>query len=104
MDIYNANNFQVGDIIEATFQYNSRHPAFYKVVRRTPSTIYTKALDTYVVSHDGYGQNGLMMPLCDTFASDKVFTSRINKKRGTIRIADCLGHIWDGEPSAFYTD
>ena len=40
-DPYNAKDFMVGDILDASFQYTAKIPHFYKVVRRTPSMIFT---------------------------------------------------------------
>lgn len=103
-DMYNANDFCVGDIIEASFQYSARIPYFYEIVRRTAATIYCKRLRNKSISDDGYGQNGSCVPIRNEYESDKIYSGRINKKTGRLRINDCLAYLWNGEPSDYYTD
>ena len=101
---YNAHEFCVGDIIEASFQYSARIPQFFEIVRRTAATIYCKKLMKKSVSDDGYGQNGQCVPVRNKYASDKIYSGRINKKSGYVRIDSCLASLWDGNPSDYYTD
>ena len=103
-DMYNANDFCVGDIIEASFQYSARIPYIYEIIRRTAATIYCKRLRKESVSNDVYGQNGSCVPVRNEYESDKVYSGRINKKTGRLRINDCLAYLWNGEPSDYYTD
>lgn len=103
-DPYNASQFIVGDILEASFQYTARIPYFYEVVRRTAATIYCKRLKKKSVSDDGYGQNGSCMPIINEYDGDKIYSGRINKRSKYVKINDCLASLWDGKPSDYYTD
>ena len=44
------------------------------------------------------------IPVRNEYESDKVYSGRINKKTGRLRINDCLAYLWNGEPSDYYTD
>ena len=39
-DPYDATQFTVGDILDASFQYTSKIPHFYKIVRRTNAMVF----------------------------------------------------------------
>jgi hypothetical protein len=55
-----------------------------------------------VISDDGYGQNGQVMPNPDRIIGEEIM-GRI-KKGGYVRLNDNLACRWDGRPSDYYTD
>ena len=99
---YDATQFDVGDILDASFQYTAKIPHFYKVVRRTPSMIECVKLKQKNVTDDGYGQNGTCVPIENEIVNDKKYKGRIS--RGRVKIDGCIAKLWDGEPVDFYTD
>lgn len=102
-DPYNAEDFMVGDILDASFQYTAKIPHFYKVVRRTNAMIFTIRLNQKTVSHDGYGQNGTCVPVEDSDPENgKIYKGRIS--RGRLKLDGCLAKLWNGKPVDFYTD
>ena len=101
-DSYNARDFKVGDILDGSFHYTAKIPYFYKVVRRTPAMVFAVRLGKRVVSDDGYGQNGSVMPN-PTEVGEKIYKGRITKN-GYLRLDDCLCSLWDGKPVDFWSD
>lgn len=93
----------VGDIIEASFQYNCRIVRFYRITRRTNSTIWCVRLNNKIVSGNGYGQNGECVPKLDSDSENgKEYSGRIS--RGHVKIDGCYAYLWNGKPSSFYSD
>ncbi len=102
-DPYDATQFAVGDILDASFQYTAKIPYFYKIVRRTAAMIECVKLGQKVVSDDGYGQNGTCVPVEDNVLENgKKYKGRIS--RGRVKLDGCLAKLWNGEPVDFYTD
>lgn len=102
-DSYDANGFEVGDIIDGSFVYTSKQAHFYLVVRRTAKMIEMAPLEKKVVSDDGYGQNGTCVPT-ENKSSERLIKARINKG-GYLKIDKwTTGKLWNGKPVDFYTD
>lgn len=99
---YDARTFKVGEIIEASFSYGSRFPHFFVITRNSGKTIWAKEIGKKVISDDGYGQNGSVMPNPDRIIGEEIM-GRI-KKTGFVRLNDNLACRWDGKPSNYYTD
>lgn len=99
---YDARTFKVGEIIEASFSYRARFPHFFVITRNSGKTIWAKEIGKMVVSDDGYGQNGSVVPNPDKVIGEEVM-GRI-KKTGFVRLNDNLACRWDGKPSNYYTD
>lgn len=99
---YDARTFKVGEIIEASFSYTARFPHFFVITRNSGNTIWAKEIGKIVVSDDGCGQNGQVMPNPEVIKGSEIM-GRI-KKGGYVRLNDNLAYRWDGRPSDFYTD
>ena len=98
-------NKRRNDIIVCNFGYNCHLVNFYKVVGVTKSgkSVKIKQLKEKVVSHDGYGQAGLVVP-SDEFNSEKVLTRKIQEGswKPYIKVEDYMyGYKWDGKEVAF---
>lgn len=97
--------FNVNDIIVCNFGYNCHLVNFYKVVGVTKSgkSVKVRQLKEKVVSHDGCGQAGLVVP-SDEFNSEKVLTRKIQEGswKPYIKVEDYMyGYKWDGKEVAF---
>ena len=105
-DSWDANFFEVGQILDASFVYSAKIPKFFKITRRTKSTIWAVEIGQKVVSHDGYGQNGEVMPIEDKIINNKEVSGRIVQRngKGYLKLNNSTAHVWDGEPVDFYTD
>ena len=102
-DPYDATQFTVGDILDASFQYTAKIPHFYKIVRRTNAMVFATKLSQKNVSDDGYGQNGTCVPVVDSDPEHgKIYKGRIS--RGRLKLDGCIAKLWNGEPVDFYTD
>lgn len=99
---YDARTFKVGEIIEASLSYTARFPHFFVITRNSGKTIWAKEIGKIVVSDDGYGQNGSVMPNPDRVIGDEIM-GRI-KKSGYVRLNDNLACRWNGKPSDYYSD
>ena len=99
---YDARTFKVGEIIEASFSYTARYPHFFVITRNSGKTIWAREIGKIVVSDDGYGQNGSVMPNPDKVIGEEIM-GRI-KKSGYARLNYNLACRWDGRPSDYYTD
>ncbi len=99
---FDARTFKVGEIIEASFAYNARFPHFFVITRNSGKTIWAKEIGQIVVSDDGYGQNGSVMPNPERVIGNEIM-GRIQKS-GYARLNDNLAHRWNGRPSDYYTD
>lgn len=99
---YDARTFKVGEIIEASFHWSSRHPHFFVITRNSGKTIWAREIGKIVVSDDGYGQNGSVMPNPEVIIGKEIM-GRINK-RGYAHLDGNLAYRWDGRPSDYYTD
>ena len=99
---FDARTFNVGEIIEASFAYTARFPHFFVITRNSGKTIWAKEIGKIVVSDDGYGQNGSVMPNQDQVIGEEII-GRI-KKSGYVRLNGNLACRWDGRPSDYYTD
>ena len=99
---YDARTFKVGEIIEASFSYSARFPHFFVITRNSGKTIWAREIGKIVVSDDGYGQNGSVMPNPDRVVGEEIM-GRI-KKNGYVRLNDNLACRWNGRPSDYYTD
>lgn len=96
-DGWNARKFTETDILVT----GHSHPHFFVVTRRTDSSVWARPLGKFVVSHDGYGQNGCVMP--DLVQKGKEVMGRIGKQ-GYVRLNGETAHVWSGRPVDFYTD
>jgi hypothetical protein len=78
---------------------------FYKVIGFTPSgkSVKLKPLKNRVVSDDGYGQEGYVVP--STIEGDKTLIKRLGKTSmgyDYVRIGDYeFAYPWDGEKKYF---
>lgn len=99
---YDARTFQVGEIVEASFSYSARFPHFFVITRNSGKSVWAIEVGKIVVSDDGYGQNGTVMP-DTTERKDKEVMGRIDKQ-GYVKLNGNLAYRWDGRPSAYYTD
>lgn len=99
---YDARTFKVGEIIEASLSYTARFPHFFVITRNSGKSIWAREIGKIVISDDGYGQNGQVMPNPDRIIGDEIM-GRI-KKGGYVRLNDNLACRWDGRPSDYYTD
>jgi hypothetical protein len=108
---------QVGDIALATYSYASQHNYWLLVTKRTAKTVSFARIERSVVSHDGYGQNGVELPLIidgkpvlrdggETIYKNK----RIKIDRHGNETAKIGEYIWDAKKwdgvstASFYTD
>jgi hypothetical protein len=98
---WDARTFKPGDILDASFHYSMKIPYFYIVTRTSKSSIWVRKLGRVVVSHDGYGQNGYMMPDLAERGDEEM--GRIGKG-GYLKLGGCTAHIWSGKPVDFYSD
>lgn len=99
---YDARTFKVGEIIEASFSYTARFPHFFVITRNSGKTIWAKEIGKIVVSDDGYGQNGQVMPNPEVIKGSEIM-GRIDNK-GYAKLNGNLAYRWDGRPSDYYTD
>lgn len=99
---YDARTFKVGEIVEASFQYTARFPHFFIITRNSGKSIWAVEIGKRVVSDDGYGQNGTVMPDTSERRGKEVM-GRIGKN-GYAMLKGNLAVRWDGRPSDFYTD
>ena len=99
--------FKVGDILTYAFHYSARHPHFVRVVRVTPKSVAVEQLENTVVSHDGYGQNGYVVPNLEGPTKPIKGTFRVDEGKyfgEYCKISGCYATLWDGNPEEFYTD
>lgn len=103
-DEWDARTFEVGDILDASFVYSAKIPHFFKITRRTASTIWAVELGQKITRHDGYGQNGYCVPVEDEIKNNgKEVRGKINKNH-YLKLNNSTAHLWDGEEVDFYTD
>lgn len=96
-------NVQVGTILTYAYEWNSRHPKFVRVIKRTPSSVQIEQLGRIIVSHDGYGQNGTCIADLESEGIEMKGYFRF-KKNGRLCIDGQPCYIYTGEPELFYTD
>lgn len=96
-DGWNGQDFKVTDIL-VTGHYS---PSFFIVTRRSKASVWAVKLGKTVVSHDGYGQNGYVMP--NIAKRGREVMGRIGKG-GYVRLNGETAHVWSGRPVDFYTD
>ena len=96
-DAWDAREFKVTDVLTT----GHSHPHFFIVTRRTASSIWAIRLGKTVVSHDGYGQNGYVVP--NLAERGREVMGRIGKG-GYVRLDGETAHVWSGRPVNFYTD
>lgn len=94
---WNGQDFKVGDVLVTGFS----RPAFFIVSRRTASSVWAIKLGKAVVSHDGYGQNGYVVP--NLAERGREVMGRIGKG-GYVRMNGETAHVWSGRPVEFWTD
>ncbi len=100
-DPYDARNYEVGDIICAVYQYNSRHVHFFKIKKLTgKATVEMIELSKRRVSGDW--QNGSCVP-DDNDEIGEILKARINNK-GRLKFNDFFCYLWNGQPEDYYTD
>lgn len=99
---YDARTFKVGEIIEASFSYTARFPHFFVITRNSGKSIWAKEIGKIVISDDGYGQNGQVVPNTARVIGEEIM-GRIDKK-GYAKLNGNLACRWDGRPSDYYTD
>lgn len=93
-----ANEFKEGMVLCATWHYSMVIPQFYVVLRNTGKTIIAQEVGHMIVEHDGYGQEGRMVP--DLSKTGKKETRRIDKW-GEVRLGGALARAWNGQPVSF---
>lgn len=98
---------KVGDILVYAYSYNARYPHFVRITRMTNSFVWVENVPKKWYSHDGYGQNGYVVP--DFKAKTTPVNGRFKIRKGSYfgectRINGCLATIWDGRPEDEYTD
>ena len=71
------NRFIVGQIAFCNGGCTMQLPSFYRVVRRSPKTIWLVELESQLIEHDGYGQVGHKIPVDIEKAKGKVFYRRV---------------------------
>ena len=92
---------KIGDILVAKFGYNCTLVDFYKVINRTPKMVTVQKIGSKIVSHDGYGQAGYVVP-DDSVIEDEILKRKIIDGRDCIKISDYqYGYIWDGNEVHF---
>lgn len=96
-------NVQVGTVITYAYEWNSRHPKFVRVIKRTPSSVRVEELRKIILSHDGYGQNGSCIADLESEGIEMKGYFRF-KKNGRLCIDGQPCYIYTGEPELFYTD
>ena len=101
--------FKTGDILVCEFGYNCRLVNFYEVVGVTKSgqSVRIRNLKEKFVSHDGYGQNGYVVPNLEGPTKPIKGTFRVDEGKyfgEYCKISGCYATLWDGNPEAFYTD
>ena len=99
--------FKVGDILTYAFHYSARHPHFVRVIRVTPKSVAVEKLENKVVSHDGYGQNGCVVPNLENPGKLIEGTFRVKESKyfgEYCKISGCYATLWNGTPEEFYTD
>lgn len=96
-DGWNGQDFKVTDIL-VTGHYS---PSFFIVTRRSKASVWAVKIGETVVSHDGYGQNGYVMP--NLAERGREVMGRIGKG-GYVRLNGETAHVWSGRPVSFYTD
>ena len=98
---------EVGDILVYAYSYNARYPHFVRITRMTNSFIWVEDVPKKWYTHDGFGQNGQVVPnfKAQTTPVKGRFKIRNNSYFGECtRINGCLATIWDGTPQDEYTD
>ena len=98
---------KVGDILVYAYSYNARYPHFVRITRMTNSFIWVEDVPKKWYEHDGYGQNGRVVP--DFKGQTKPVKGRFKIRHSSyigecIRINSCLATIWNGQPEDEYTD
>lgn len=98
---------KVGDILVYAFSYNARYPHFVRVIRMTKSFIWVENVPKKWYTHDGYGQNGKVVP--DFKGKTTPVSGRFKIRTGGYRgeytmINGCYATIWDGQPEDEFTD
>lgn len=96
-DAWDARTFKVTDIVVT----GHSHPHFFIVTRRSKASVWAMKLGKMVVSHDGYGQNGYVVP--NLAERGREVMGRIGKG-GYVRLDGETAHVWSGRPVNFYTD
>lgn len=97
---------KVGDILVYAYTYDAHYPHFVRITRMTNSFVWVENVPKKWYSHDGYCQNGKVVP---------DFRGKTNPVRGRFKIRTghrgeftmidgCYATIWDGSPVNEYTD
>lgn len=94
--------FKPGDIL--TYSEYSGDARFVKLTRVTAKTAYGRFLTLRVVSDDGYGQNGSVMPNENEFDGAEFRIGMIHEDYIWSRKDRAFSSPWDGTPSLYYTD
>ena len=97
---------EVGDILVYAYSYNARYPHFVRITRMTNSFIWVEDVPKKWYKHDGFGQNGQVVPnfKAPTTPVKGRFKIRHSSFGECTRINGCLATIWDGTPEDEYTD
>lgn len=105
--VVTENSFKVGDVLCCEWGYTQRLVNFYKVIDITNTFVRVVALEEKLVSHNGYGQEGKVIP------SDKVRKdSDVDNKKFKVKFHGNVPYIsinfsitpvekWDGKPKYF---
>lgn len=96
-DAWDARTFKVTDIVVT----GHSHPHFFIVTRRSKASVWAMKLGKMVVSHDGYGQNGYVVP--NLAERGREVMGRIGKS-GYVKLNGDTAHAWSGRPVEFWTD
>lgn len=97
---------EVGDILVYAYSYNARYPHFVRVTRMTNSFVWVENVPKKWYSHDGYGQNGYVVPNFKekTTPVKGRFKIRTGYRGEFTMIDGCYATIWDGTPQDEFTD
>ena len=98
---------EVGDILVYAYSYNARYPHFVRITLMTNSFVWVENVPKKWYEHDGYLQNGKVVP--DFMGKTTPVKGRFKIRKGSYfgeytRIDGCIATIWDGTPEDEYTD
>ena len=99
---------KVGDILVYCYSYNARYPQFARVIRATDKSVWLESVPKKWLEHDGYGQNGKVVPNFGGNTTPIKGSFRIKHSNylneDYVKVDGCMATIWDGRPEDEYTD
>ena len=91
----------VGDIYEASWGYDQTNVDYYQVIRVSAKSVWTREIGKRQAEHrpEGYSSMSVQVVPCkDKFKSEKVFCSRINARRRSVKIDGHYADYCDEKP------